>query len=132
MSLYTTFIGHVSNTKIMSNVNTVTLSMFFAAFAALLGAAMIANPILQVNAQGNGTNATGVTGVLTITKVNVDDLMKALKSNYPKLSDLKGEEDKSLIGTLKDLKDAKETAKTIVAANLLRDLIQFKALQDLE
>jgi hypothetical protein len=38
----------------------------------------------------------------------------------------------SLVQAVKDLKDAKETAKTLVAANLLRDLIQFKALQEMK
>jgi hypothetical protein len=31
---------------------------------------------------------------------------------------------------VKELKDTKETARTIVAANLLRDLIALKALQE--
>ncbi|HZL24753.1 MAG TPA: hypothetical protein VFC05_15620 [Nitrososphaeraceae archaeon] len=58
--------------------------------------------------------------------------MKALKDAYPKLGDVKGEEDKNFVEGLKDLKDAKETAKMMVAANLMRDLIQFKALQDMQ
>jgi len=124
--------------------------MFVAAVAVLIGVGMIANPVQQVNAQGNqtnatnGTNATNATGgaaknatggekkVVAAVKIDVDPVMKALKDAYPKLGDVKGEEDKSFVEGLKDLKDAKETAKTMVAANLIRDLIQFKALQDMQ
>jgi hypothetical protein len=70
--------------------------------------------------------------VVAAVKIDVDPVMKALKDAYPKLGDVKGEEDKSFVEGLKDLKDAKETAKTMVAANLMRDLIQFKALQDMQ
>jgi formate dehydrogenase maturation protein FdhE len=118
----------------MSNMNTTSLAVLVATMTALLGATMIANPIGQANAQENQTNQTNATGAakITITKIDVDPLMKALKDNYPKLGDIKGEEDKSFVETVKDLKDAKETARTLVAANLLRDLIQLKALQDME
>src|SRR5438093_10577801 len=117
--------------------------MFVAAVAVLIGAGIIANPMHQVNAQGNQTNPTNATGgaatnattgekkVVAAVKIDVDPVMKALKDAYPKLADVKGEDDKSFVEGLKDLKDAKETAKTMVAANLLRDLIQFKALQDM-
>ena len=117
----------------MSNVNT-KLALVIASIAVLLGSTVLANPIGQANAQENQTNQTNATGTakITITKIDLDPLMKALKDNYPKLGDIKGEEDKSFVETVKDLKDAKETAKTLVAANLLRDLIQFKALQDME
>ena len=118
----------------MSNINNRTVGILVASMAMLLGATMIANPISLVNAQGNQTNQTNATGEMkvTLTKIDVDPLMKALKDAYPKLGDIKGEEDKSFVETVKDLKDAKETAKTLVGANLLRDLIQLKALQDLE
>lgn len=116
----------------MPNVNT-KLAFAFASIAVLLGSTVLANPIGQANAQENQTNQTNATGAakITITKIDVDPLMKALKDNYPKLGDIKGE-DKSFVETVKDLKDAKETARTLVAANLLRDLIQLKALQDME
>lgn len=119
----------------MSNANTKTIGMFFVAIALLLGAAMVANPLRQVNAQANmtnGMNQTGAVGVLTVTKIDVDSLMNQLKAKYPKLVPLTGAEDRDLIGTLKELKDAKEAAKTIVAANILRDLIQYKALEDMQ
>jgi len=134
----------------MSTTNRRTITMFVAAVAVLIGVGMIANPVQQVNAQGNqtnatnGTNATNATGgaaknatggekkVVAAVKIDVDPVMKALKDAYPKLGDVKGEEDKSFVEGLKDLKDAKETAKTMVAANLIRDLIQFKALQDMQ
>jgi hypothetical protein len=128
----------------MSTTNRRTITMFVAAVAVLIGVGMIANPVQQVNAQGNQTNATNVTGgaaknatggekkVVAAVKIDVDPVMKALKDAYPKLGDVKGEENKSFVEGLKDLKDAKETAKTMVAANLMRDLIQFKALQDMQ
>ena len=65
-------------------------------------------------------------------KIDVNSLMNALKAKYPKLAALTGAEDRDLIGTLKELKDAKETAKTIEAANILRDLIQYKALENMQ
>lgn len=122
----------------MSTTNTKTITMFVAAMAVLLGATMIANPITLVNAQGNQsqgnqsqgnkTNATGGAKAVTITKIDVDPIMKALKDAYPKAGDIKDDK----VDAVKDLKDAKETAKTMVAANLLRDLTQFKALQDMK
>ena len=59
-------------------------------------------------------------------------MVKALKKQYPAIGELSGDEDKSLAEKVKELKDTKETAKTIVAANLLRDLIALKALQERE
>jgi Holliday junction resolvase RusA-like endonuclease len=117
----------------MSTTNTKTITMFVTAMAVLLGATMIANPIALVNAQGNQsqgnkTNATGGAKAVTITKIDVDPIMKALKDAYPKAGDIKDDK----VDAVKDLKDAKETAKTMVAANLLRDLTQFKALQDMK
>jgi hypothetical protein len=119
--------------------NTKTIAILFASMAVLLGATMIANPISLVNAQGNQTNQTNQTNqnqpkanagtkVVTITKIDVDPLMKAIKDAYPKAGDIKDDS----VSALKDLKDAKETAKTMAAANLLRDLTQFKALQDMQ
>jgi hypothetical protein len=81
---------------------------------------------------GAAKNATGGEKSSSSGKIDVYPVMKALKDAYPKLGDVKGEEDKSFVEGLKDLKDAKETAKTMVAANLMRDLIQFKALQDMQ
>jgi len=122
--------------------NAKTIAILFASMAVLLGASMIANPIALVNAQGNQTNQTNQTNqsnanqtkpteqkkVAVVTKIDVDPLVKALKDNYPKAGDIKDDN----VGSLKDLKDAKETAKTLAAANLLRDLMQFKALQDMQ
>jgi hypothetical protein len=123
----------MNNFRIMSTTNTKTITMFVTAMAVLLGATMIANPIALVNAQGNQsqgnkTNATGGAKAVTITKIDVDPIMKALKDAYPKAGDIKDDK----VDAVKDLKDAKETAKTMVAANLLRDLTQFKALQDMK
>jgi hypothetical protein len=122
--------------------NKKTIAILFASMAVLLGATMLANPIALVNAQGNQTNQTTQTTqtnpnqtkpneqtkVAVVTKIDVDPLVKALKDAYPKAADIKDDN----VGSLKDLKDAKETAKTMAAANLLRDLMQFKALQDMQ
>jgi hypothetical protein len=112
--------------------NRKTIAVLFASMAVLLGATMIANPIALVNAQGNQsqgnqTNATAGKAVV-ITKIDVDPITKALKDAYPKAGDIKDDN----VDAVKDLKDAKEAAKTLVAANLLRDLAQFKALQDMK
>jgi len=116
--------------------NTKNLCIYFIATAILFGAALVANPTQSVNAQngnGNGTqngNATNATVIITANSVDIDPLVKALKKQYPAISELSGDEDKSLAEKVKELKDAKETARTIVAANLLRDLIALKALQE--
>jgi hypothetical protein len=114
--------------------NTKNLCIYFIATAILFGAALVANPTQSVNAQnGNGTqngNATNATVIITANSVDIDPLVKALKKQYPAIEQHSGDEDKSLAEKVKELKDAKETAKTIVAANLLRDLIALKALQE--
>ena len=123
-------IKHYELSNLMSNRK--TIAVLFASMAVLLGATMIANPIALVNAQGNQsqgnqTNATAGKAVV-ITKIDVDPITKALKDAYPKAGDIKDDN----VDAVKDLKDAKEAAKTLVAANLLRDLAQFKALQDMK
>ena len=122
--------------------NTQTIAVLLASMAVLLGAAMIANPIVLVNAQGNQSqanqsqanqsqgNKSSNTGAktVTITKIDVDPITKAIKDAYPKAGDIKDDK----VDAINDLKDAKEAAKTLVAANLLRDLMQFKSLQDMQ
>ena len=117
--------------KIMSNVNT-KLALVFASMAVLLGATMLANPIAVVNAQENQTqdNQTNQTGAVVVTKIDVDPLEKALKDAYPKVADVK--DGKGLVDALKDIKDPKEVTRNMVVANLLQDLMQFKAIQDSE
>ena len=73
----------------MLNINRKFVAVFVASMAVLLGAAMIANPIAQVNAQGNQTNATNATAgaaknvtggekkVVAAVKIDVDPVMKA-------------------------------------------------------
>jgi hypothetical protein len=142
----------------MLNINRKFVAVFFASMAVLLGAAMIANPIAQVNAQGNQTNATNATAgaaknatagaaknatagaaknatagekkVVAAVKIDVDPVMKALKDAYPKLGDVK--DAKGLVGALKDIKDPKEVVRNMVAAGLLQDLEIFKTIQDMQ
>ena len=117
--------------------NTQTIAVLLASMAVLLGAAMIANPIGLVNAQANQSQANQSQGnkssntgakTVTVTKIDVDPITKAIKDAYPKAGDIKDDK----VDAIKDLKDAKEAAKTLVAANLLRDLMQFKSLQDMQ
>ena len=61
-------------------------------------------------------NATNATVIITVNSVDIDPLVKALKKQYPAIGELSGDEDKSLAEKVKELKDVKETAKTIVAA----------------
>jgi hypothetical protein len=134
----------------MLNIHRKFVAVFFASMAVLLGAAMIANPIAQVNAQGNQTNATNATAgaaknatagaaknatagekkVVAAVKIDVDPVMKALKDAYPKLGDVK--DAKGLVDALKDIKDPKEVVRNMVAAGLLQDLEIFKTIQDMQ
>jgi hypothetical protein len=126
----------------MLNINRKFVAVFVASMAVLLGAAMIANPIAQVNAQGNQTNATNATAgaaknatggekkVVAAVKIDVDPIMKALKDAYPKLGDVK--DAKGLVDALKDIKDPKEVVRNMVAAGLLQNLEIFKTVQDMQ
>jgi hypothetical protein len=114
----------------MSNINRTSLAVLMASMAVLLGAAMIANPIGQGNAQENQTNQTNATGAVVVTKIDVDPLMDAIKEAYPKVGDAK--DPQGLVDALKDIKDPKEVVRNMVAAGLLNDLEKFKAVQDSE
>jgi hypothetical protein len=134
----------------MLNINRKFVAVLVASMALLLGAAMIANPIAQVNAQGNQTNATNATAgaaknatagaaknatggekkVVAAVKIDVDPVMKALKDAYPKLGDVK--DAKGLVDALKDIKDPKEVVRNMVAAGLLQNLEIFKTVQDMQ
>jgi len=110
----------------------IKLASVFAALAVILGATMLSNPIAISNAQENQTqgNQTNQTSGQSVTKIDVEPLMKALKDNYPKVGDVK--DPKGLIDALKDIKDPKEVVKNMVAAGLLHDLEKFKAVQESE
>jgi hypothetical protein len=126
----------------MLNISRKFIAVFGASMAVLLGAAMIANPIAQVNAQGNQTDATNATAgaaknatggekkVVSAVKIDVDPVMKALKDAYPKLGDVK--DAKGLVDALKDIKDPKEVVRNMVAAGLLQNLEIFKTVQDMQ
>ena len=109
----------------MNTTNSMTTSMVIAATTVFLGAMMMANLVSVVNAQGNETNATGT---LTITKIDVDPIVKALQDAYPNLEF--GEDDQKFVDSLKDIKDAKEMARLLVAEELIHDLMALKALQE--
>jgi len=114
----------------MSNINRPTLAVLMGSMAVLLGAAMIANPIGQANAQENQTNQTNATGAVVVTKIDVDPVMDALKKAYPKVGDVKDAQ--GLVDALKDVKDPKEVVRNMVAAGLMQHLEIFKEVQDSE
>jgi len=95
---------------------------------AVLGAtALILNPGRIVYAQGNATST-----------INVDIWVEALKAKHPTLATIADiadiadiAEDKDVIGKLKDL-DAKEAIKTLIALNIVRDLMQYKQAQEVQ
>ncbi len=89
---------------------------------AVLGAtALTLNPGRIVYAQGNATST-----------INVDIWVEALKAKHPTLATIADiAEDKDVIGKLKDL-DAKEAIKTLIALNIVRDLMQYKQAQEVQ
>ena len=101
-----------------------------ASMAVLLGAAMIANPLGQANAQENQTNQTNATWAVVVTKIDVDPVMDALKQASPNVGDVKDAQ--GLVDALKDVKDPKEVVRNMVAAGLMQHLEIFKEVQDSE
>ena len=58
--------------------------------------------------------------------------MEALKAKHPTLATIADiAEDKDVIGKLKDL-DAKEAIKTLIALNIVHDLMQYKQAQEVQ
>jgi hypothetical protein len=64
--------------------------------------------------------------------------VEALKAKHPTLATIADiadiadiAEDKDVIGKLKDL-DAKEAIKTLIALNIVRDLMQYKQAQEVQ
>ena len=88
----------------------------------VLGAtALIINLGRIVYAQGNATST-----------INIDIWVEALKAKHPTLATIADiAEDKDVIGKLKDL-DAKEAIKTLIALNIVRDLMQYKQAQEVQ
>ncbi|MDQ5870338.1 MAG: hypothetical protein M3530_11520 [Thermoproteota archaeon] len=99
-------------------------SIFILAVAVLGGTALIVNPGRVVYAQDNATST-----------INTDVWVEALKAKHPTLAAIADiadiAEDRDVIGKLKDL-DAKEAVKTLIALNIVRDLIQYKQAQEVQ
>lgn len=119
----------VPNILLISNLLFVVMitknvSIFILAVAILGGTALIANPGRVVYAQGNATST-----------INTDVWVEALKAKHPTLAAIADiadiAEDRDVIGKLKDL-DAKEAVKTLIALNIVRDLIQYKQAQEVQ
>ena len=88
------------------------------AAAILARTALIVNPGKIAYAQGN------VTAV-----VDTDGFIKILKAKHPALSALAGDEDRDLLTNIKAL-DAKEAMKIAIALNIIRQLQQYKAVDE--
>lgn len=110
---------------------TKNMSIFILAVAVLGATALIVNPGKFVYAQGNATSTQGN----ATSTIDTDVWVAALKSKHPTLAAIPDiadiAEDKGVIGKLKDL-DAKEAVKTLIALNIVRDLIQYKQAQELQ
>jgi hypothetical protein len=102
--------------------------IIFMTVTLLAAAAVLANPVNMVHAQGNATqapaNTTQKQGNLTAV-IDVDTLSKNIKQRHPILAQMAGDEDKNTIVVIKGM-DPKEAAKTIIALNMLRLLQQYK------
>jgi hypothetical protein len=103
---------------------TKNVSIFILAVVVLGVTSLIVNPGGFVYAQGNDTST-----------IDTDVWMAALKSKHPTLAAIPDiadiAEDKGVIGMLKDL-DTKEAVKTLIALNIVRDLIQYKQAQEVQ
>jgi hypothetical protein len=97
------------------------VSIFMLAVAVLGGIALVVNPGRVAYAQDNATST-----------INTDVWVEALKAKHPTLAAIADiAEDRDVIGKLKDL-DAKEAVKTLIALNIVRDLIQYKQAQEVQ
>ncbi len=107
------------------------MSVFILAVAVLGATALIVNPGRLVFAQGNATSTQGN----ATSTINVDIWVEALKAKHPTLAAIPDiadiAEDKGVIVKLKDL-DAKEAVRTLIALNIVRDLMQYKQAQEVQ
>lgn len=112
------------STLLFVSMITKNVSIFMLTVAVLGATALILNPGRIVYAQGNATST-----------INVDIWVEALKAKHPTLATIADiadiAEDKDVIGKLKDL-DAKEAIKTLIALNIVRDLMQYKQAQEVQ
>ena len=121
----------ISNLLLVDMI-TKNMSIFILAVAVLGVTSQIVNPGRFVYAQGNATSTIG-----NATSSNTIPMFgwQTLKSKHPTLVAIPDiadiAEDKGVIGKLKDL-DAKEVVKTLIALNIVRDLIQYKHAQEVQ
>jgi hypothetical protein len=112
------------STLLFVSMITKNVSILMLTVAVLGATALILNPGRIVYAQGNATST-----------INVDIWVEALKAKHPTLATIADiadiAEDKDVIGKLKDL-DAKEAIKTLIALNIVRDLMQYKQAQEVQ
>ena len=103
---------------------TKNMSIFVLASAVLSATALISSPGRIAYAQGNATST-----------IDTDIWVEALKAKHPALATIPDiadiAEDKDVIGKLKSL-DAKEAVKTLIALNIVRDLMQYKQAQEVQ
>ena len=103
---------------------TKNMSIFVLASAVLSATALISSPGRIAYAQGNATST-----------IDTDIWVEALKAKHPALATIPDiadiAEDKDVIGKLKSL-DAKEAVNTLIALNIVRDLMQYKQAQEVQ
>ena len=102
----------------MTNLENTKIVIFVMAVAILASTALIVNPGKIAYAQGNLTAV-----------VDTDGFIKILKAKHPALAALAGDEDRDLIAKIKGL-DAKEAVKTAIALNIIRQLQQYKQVDE--
>jgi hypothetical protein len=100
------------------------LSVFVLAVTVLAGTTFIVNSGREVYGQSNATST-----------IDTSAWIEALKAAHPTLASIPDiadiEEDKGVIEKLKGL-DAKEAVKTLIALNIVRDLLEYKAAQEVQ
>ena len=116
----------------MINSNQPKIAIFAVAMAILGSARASCQPGKNGLRTGKCNQCYGSDRSLDNYEIDVNSLMNALKAKYPKLAALTGAEDRDLIGTLKESERCKRNSKNYSRANILRDLIQYKALENMQ
>jgi hypothetical protein len=98
--------------------NIITISMFVFAASILTSTALVVNPTKIAYAQANATATLDTEGII-----------KNLKAKSAVLSAVTGDEDRDLLSKIKGL-DAKEAVKAALALNIIRELRQYKAVDE--
>jgi hypothetical protein len=100
------------------------LSVYLLTAAILASTVFIINPGKESYGQSNATST-----------IDTNAWIEALKAAHPTLASIPDiadiEEDKGVMDKLKGL-EAKEAVKTLIALDIVRDLMQYKAAQEVQ